>query len=217
MIIYFVVDSKDVQQLSMEVAGFKVKLQEKNALIDELQTEKTTLDDSMLLLREQVNTYDTDFVTERQAREQLVVDNQNLRRQLKEREEQFRISNDRFTTNQCILHDLERENDKLRRQVYQVMEEDEQLRREQQQKDQRLSQLSDQITAELQVKKHVLSENQSLRDELHIKDSQLYELNNKHSLERQQHASETERLKELIYTLEQAADTKHQALLQVSL
>ena len=207
----FAIDfSKDVERLGNELAELTVKLQEKETVLDQMQRERKTLDEDMKLLREQVNSYDTDFVAEHQSREKLVRDYQKLQQQLKEKEQQLYRFHDYFATNKFAQDELATDNNQLRQQIDQINDECEQLRRSQQQKDDRLTQLSNQITTGLQIKERVLAENQTLRDNLQMKKSEIHRLNTECSFQRQQFTTENDRLKEYIHTLELTVDRKHQ-------
>ena len=192
-----------------------MKLQEKETVLSQLDRERKSLADTIEHLRHQVHSYDTDFVAERQSREQLIVDNQKLKQQLKEREEQFSKFNDDFTTNKFAQDRLTTDNNQLQQQIDKLTNECEQLRRSQQQKDDRLTQLSNQISTELQIKEHVLAENQTLKDKLELKESEIYRLNTDLDTERQQHRMEADRFRERIHTLEQTVDAQQKDLLQV--
>ena len=175
-----------------------------------MERERKILDETMQLLREQVHSYDTDFVAERQSREKLVRDYQKLQQQFKEKEQQLCRFHDYFATNKFTQDELVVDSNQLRQQINQVTNECEQLRRSQQQKDDRLTQLSNQITTELQIKGRVLTENQTLRDNLQMKKSEIHRLNTECSFQRQQLTTENDRLKEHIHTLELTVNRKHQ-------
>ena len=212
----FAIDfSRDVERLGNELAELKVKLQERETVLDKMQRERKTLDEDMKLLQEQVHSYDTDFVAERQSREKLLRDYQKLQQQLKEKEQQLYRFHNYFATNKCAQDELATDNNQLRQQISQVTNECEQLRRSEQQNHDRLAQLSNRITTELQIKEHVSAENQNLRDNLQMKESEIHRLNTMCSFQRQQFTTENDRLKERIHTLELTVDTKYQQ--QVSL
>ena len=209
--------SKANKRLSSEVAELKVKLQEKETVLAQLDRERKSLNDDIILLKQQVYTYDSDFVVERQSREQLIVENENLKRQLKDREEQFQRFNDNFTTSKFAQDKLSTDYDELQKHADQLKNECEQLKRERQQKDQRLSQLSDQIATELQLKEQVLIENRNLKDELKLKNSEIHRLNADLGSERHHHKTENDRLRDRIQTLEQTVSVKQTELLQVGI
>ena len=133
----------------------KVKLQEKDRALAQREKETKSLSEGMKMLQHQAQSYGK---AERQSREELVVVNQNLKQQLKEREEQFSRFNDELTATQ---HKLATDNNQLQQQIDQLTE---QLRRSQHQKDERLS---NRMTTELQIKEQ---ESQNLRNKLQMKE-----------------------------------------------
>ena len=194
-----------------------MKLQEKETVLSQMEQERKSLADTIELLQHQVHSYDSDYIAERQSREQLIVDNQKLKQQLKERGEQFSKFKDDFTTNKFAQDKLATDNNQLQQQIDQLANECEQLRRSQQQKDDRLAQLSNQIATELQIKEHMLAENQTFKDRLELKESEIYRLNTNLETEREQHRMEADRFRERIHTLEQTVEAKQNELFQVCL
>jgi len=180
-------NSKDlciINYFSQDYERLKVKLQEKDSALAQMSKD-------MEVLRQQVQAYVIDFEAEHQSREQLVLDNNNLKQQLKEREEQFSKFSDDFTTNKFAQAT---DNDQLQQQLDQLTNDYEQMRRSQQQKDERLTQLGNQVITELQIKEHVLSENQNLKDKLQMIESKLHVLNTELSVGRQQYTTGSDML-----------------------
>jgi len=207
--------TKANNRLSSEVAELKVKLQEKETVLAQLERDRKSLADSIEHLRYQVHSYDTDFMAERQSREQLMIENQKLNQQLKEREEQFSKFNNDFTTNKFAQDKLATDNSQLQQQLDQLTNECEQMRRSLQQKDERLTELSDQISTEFQIKETIITENQILKEQLQLKESEIDQLNSNLKTEREQHRMEASRFRERIHMLEQTVDVKQTELLQV--
>jgi len=201
-------------RLSSDLAELNAKLQQKETAFSQLDMERKSCVDNIEHLKHQVDCYRNDFDAERNAREQLTMDNQRLKQQLKEREEQFHTFND-FTTDRFAQERLSRDNDQLQRQIDQITSECEQLKKLQQQKDERLYQLSNQIATELQIKESVVTESQNLRDKLQAKEFEIHQLNNTISMERQQCTTEADRFREHIHSLKQTMDAQQKELLQV--
>ena len=82
------------KSLCSEAAELEVKLQVKEMELVQMEQERKSLTDTIEHLQLQVKSYDTDFTNERQAREQLVLDNQKLKQHLKEREQFSRYNDD---------------------------------------------------------------------------------------------------------------------------
>jgi len=145
-------------------------------------------------------------------------DYQKLKHHLQEKEEQLSRFHDYFNTNKFVQDKLKTDNNQLRQEIGQLANDCERLKLSQQQSDNTVAQLRNQMATESQIKKHVLTENQNLRDDLQMKESQVYQLNNTCSFQRQQYTTEIDRLKDQIHTLEQTVDRmKQKELLQVSL
>jgi len=100
-----------------------------------MQRQRKALDEDMQLLQMQVYSYDTDFLAERQSREKLMRDYQKLQHQLQEKEDQLNRFHDYFNTNKSVQDKLTTDNNQLRQQINQWTHECEQLRRSQQQKE----------------------------------------------------------------------------------
>ncbi|XP_065914435.1 golgin subfamily A member 6-like protein 7 isoform X2 [Dysidea avara] len=93
------------KSLCSEAAELEVKLKEKEMKLVQMEQERKSLTDKIEHLQLQVESYDTDFTNERQAREQLVLDNQKLKQHLKERE-QFSRYNDDVVTQKFVRGNL---------------------------------------------------------------------------------------------------------------
>ena len=110
-----------------------MKLQEKDTALVQMMNEKKSWSENMEVLRCQIHDYGNDFKAERQSREQLVAVNEN------QREEQFSRLSDEFTPNKFAQKRLATDNNQLQQQTDQLYNQCEQLRRSQEQKDERLT------------------------------------------------------------------------------
>jgi len=216
-------------RLSNEVADLKVKLQGKETVLNQMQRERKSLDEDMQLLREQVYSYDNDFVAERHSREELAKENQKLQQQIKEKEEQFRRFNDNFTTNKFTQDNLAIENNQLRQQIEklngdvfalqginnQFSMDIERLGQSLQEKDAQIQQFREQIATEVEMKERVNADCCSLRNQLQLKDAEIHQLNAEVNAQRYPLDQEIARLRERVHILEQTIATKQQEILQV--
>ena len=95
-----------------------MSVQDKETTLSQLERERNSLKDNVELMREQIQTYDSDFRVERQYREKIAIENSKLNQQIKDMELQFQKIRDGYTIERTTRDLVATENEKLKQELH---------------------------------------------------------------------------------------------------
>ena len=105
-------------RLNRELGTLKVSVQDKETTLSQLERERNSLKDNVELMREQIQSYDSDFVVERQSREQIAIENSKLNQRIKDMDLQFQKIRDDCTIERTTRDLVATENEKLKQELH---------------------------------------------------------------------------------------------------